>query len=85
MTDEIRLVPLAGLPEIQPGDDLAGQLAALVPPGPGVLVVAQKVVSKAEGRIVSLAPWRPASDASARARSFADGSPIQAQTRSAVL
>ncbi len=67
MTDEIRLVPLTGLPEIQPGDDLAGQLAALVPPGPGILVVAQKVVSKAEGRIVSLADVEP----SARAKEIA--------------
>ena len=67
MTDEIRLVPLKGLPEIQPGDDLAGLLAALVPPGPGILVVAQKVVSKAEGRIVSLADVEP----SARAKEIA--------------
>jgi coenzyme F420-0:L-glutamate ligase / coenzyme F420-1:gamma-L-glutamate ligase len=51
------------LPEVRPGDDLAGMLAARaaaegVVPG-DVLVVAHKVVSKAEGRIVALAGVRP--------------------------
>jgi coenzyme F420-0:L-glutamate ligase/coenzyme F420-1:gamma-L-glutamate ligase len=49
---------LAGLPEVRPGDDLAALLAA-ARGGPfaagEVLVVAHKVVSKAEGRIVDLA------------------------------
>ena len=54
---------LVGLPEIQPGDDLAGRLADLVPAGPGILVVAQKVVSKAEGRIVRLADVEPSARA----------------------
>ena len=53
---ELRVVPVTGLPEISPGDDLAELLAAALASGPGlldgdVLVVAQKVVSKAEGRI----------------------------------
>ncbi|HTO08386.1 MAG TPA: coenzyme F420-0:L-glutamate ligase [Myxococcota bacterium] len=56
---ELRLRALDGLPEIPPGDDLPTRLAALVPPGPGVLVVAQKIVSKAEGRLVSLADIVP--------------------------
>jgi coenzyme F420-0:L-glutamate ligase/coenzyme F420-1:gamma-L-glutamate ligase len=56
---ELRLRALEGLPEIPPGDDLPARLAALVPPGPGVLVVAQKIVSKAEGRLVSLAEIVP--------------------------
>ena len=56
---ELRLHALEGLPEIAPGDDLPARLAALVPPGPGVLVVAQKIVSKAEGRLVSLADIVP--------------------------
>lgn len=59
MTDELRLSSLDGLPEICPGDDLAGLLAARLPEGPGVLVVAQKVVSKAEGRLVRLADVEP--------------------------
>jgi coenzyme F420-0:L-glutamate ligase / coenzyme F420-1:gamma-L-glutamate ligase len=54
--------PLAGLPEVRPGDDLAGLLAAAAGGalGPGdVLVVAHKVVSKAEGRVVRLADVEP--------------------------
>jgi coenzyme F420-0:L-glutamate ligase/coenzyme F420-1:gamma-L-glutamate ligase len=56
---ELRLRALQGLPEIPPGDDLGARLAALVPAGPGVLVIAQKIVSKAEGRLVSLADVVP--------------------------
>ncbi len=55
----LHLSALEGLPEIEPGYDLAGRLAELVPEGPGILVVAQKVVSKAEGRIVRLADVEP--------------------------
>ena len=60
----IRLLPLPGLPEIAPGDDLAGQLAEAAEGSgvrlvDGVLVVAQKVVSKAEGRLVRLADVEP--------------------------
>ena len=55
----IRLTALEGLPEIPIGDDLPARLAALVPSGPGILVVAQKIVSKAEGRIVRLSEITP--------------------------
>jgi len=52
----LELIAVEGLPEVRPGDDL-GQLissrSALK--GGDILVVAQKVVSKAEGRLVSLA------------------------------
>ena len=65
---ELRLRALEGLPEIPPGDDLAARLAALVPPGPGILVVAQKIVSKSEGRLVSLADVVPSERAIALAR-----------------
>jgi coenzyme F420-0:L-glutamate ligase / coenzyme F420-1:gamma-L-glutamate ligase len=51
---ELRFRSLGALPEIRPGDDLPTLLAQLVPPGDGILVVAQKIVSKAEGRIVAL-------------------------------
>ncbi len=59
MIPELRLRAIAGLPEINAGDDLGALLAARVPPGPGVLVVAQKIVSKAEGRVVRLADVTP--------------------------
>ncbi|HZB85702.1 MAG TPA: coenzyme F420-0:L-glutamate ligase [Gaiellaceae bacterium] len=53
---ELRIVPLAGVPEVRPGDDLALLLGDAVERAGGleegdVLVVAQKAVSKAEGRI----------------------------------
>jgi coenzyme F420-0:L-glutamate ligase / coenzyme F420-1:gamma-L-glutamate ligase len=52
---EIRLVPLPGVPEIGPGDDLASLLGDALERAGGleggdVLVIAHKVVSKAEGR-----------------------------------
>lgn len=53
---EVRISPLLGLPALQPGDDLAGLLAKSIERAGGllvgdVLVVAQKVVSKSEGRL----------------------------------
>ncbi len=56
----ISIHPVPGLPEIRPGDDLAGLLAhalsqAGLGPEPGdVLVVTHKAVSKAEGAVVPL-------------------------------
>jgi coenzyme F420-0:L-glutamate ligase/coenzyme F420-1:gamma-L-glutamate ligase len=49
--------PVPGLPEIGPGDDLATLIAAAGVPigGRDVVVVSQKAVSKAEGRVVRLA------------------------------
>ncbi len=64
---EVRLCALADLPEIGAGDDLPRLLAERVPDGPGILVVAQKVVSKAEGRQVRLSDVEP----SPRARELA--------------
>lgn len=77
----ISAAALPGLPRIRPGDDLASLLAAAAPAdlaGGDVLVVAQKVVSKAEGRIVRLADVVP----TARARELAlriDKDPRQVQ------
>jgi coenzyme F420-0:L-glutamate ligase / coenzyme F420-1:gamma-L-glutamate ligase len=53
--NEIRIIPVVGVPEVRPGDDLAALLANAVGDGlqdGDVLVVTQKVVSKAEGRTV---------------------------------
>jgi coenzyme F420-0:L-glutamate ligase/coenzyme F420-1:gamma-L-glutamate ligase len=58
----ITLIPVEGIPEVQPGDELADLiLAALTLAGTqleeyDVVVVTQKVVSKAEGRLVPLDP-----------------------------
>jgi len=57
MTISVR--PVEGLPEIAPGDDLAGMLADAVAPMAltegDVVVVTQKVVSKAEERLAAAA------------------------------
>ena len=57
----IALEPLRGLPEIRPGDDLAALLSACGTEllRTDVLVIAHKVVSKAEGRVVRLADVAP--------------------------
>jgi coenzyme F420-0:L-glutamate ligase / coenzyme F420-1:gamma-L-glutamate ligase len=69
----VNVRPVEGLPEISPGDDLARLIADAAELEDGdVVVVAQKVVSKAEGRIVRLEDVEP----SERARALAgDGDP----------
>jgi len=64
----ISIRPVEGLPEIGEGDDLAELIAERAELEDGdVLVVAQKAVSKAEGRVVRLADVEP----SERARDLA--------------
>lgn len=56
MTPRVELIAVGGLPEVQRGDDLGALIAGQAQVRDGdVLVVAQKVVSKAQGRIRSLA------------------------------
>jgi coenzyme F420-0:L-glutamate ligase/coenzyme F420-1:gamma-L-glutamate ligase len=56
----LEIVPVSGLPEVRPGDRLAELLADAVELGDlDVVVVTQKVVSKAEGRLVPLDPHDP--------------------------
>ncbi len=68
MSAELRLHALPDLPEIGPDIDLPALLAAAVPLGPGILVVAQKIVSKHEGRVVRLADVKPGGRAQEIAR-----------------
>ncbi len=70
----IQIVPLAGLPEVRPGDDLAALLLAALR-GAGLrleegdlLVLAQKIVSKAEGRYLRLSEVEPSPEAAEIAR-----------------
>jgi coenzyme F420-0:L-glutamate ligase/coenzyme F420-1:gamma-L-glutamate ligase len=57
----LEIIPVEGLPEIRPGDRLAPLLAACAELADGdVVVVTQKVVSKAEGRMVAVDPDDPA-------------------------
>jgi len=65
----ISLTAVDGIPEIKPGDDLAGIIAAALAAASiglkaeDVVVVTQKVVSKAEGRVVDLATIAPRPEA----------------------
>jgi coenzyme F420-0:L-glutamate ligase/coenzyme F420-1:gamma-L-glutamate ligase len=76
VTGELRVIPLRGIPELEEGDDLAALLVDAareegIEAG-DVLVVAQKAVSKIEGRVVHLDGVEP----SERARELAgDGDP----------
>jgi coenzyme F420-0:L-glutamate ligase/coenzyme F420-1:gamma-L-glutamate ligase len=65
---EVRILPLEGLPEVGEGDDLGALIAGAIDLEEGdVVVLAQKVVSKAEGRVIRLADIEP----SQRAREIA--------------
>lgn len=78
--NDLRIIPLTGIPLIQPGDDLAQILGEAIdrlerphgfskPVRAGdVLVLAQKIVSKAEGRYVDLDTVTPSDHAQAVAR-----------------
>lgn len=64
----VRLIPLPGLPEVEPGTDLARLIrdhaaAAKIPLANRIVVVCQKIVSKAEGRLVPLASVTPGDEA----------------------
>ena len=73
MGSSVTLIPIEGMPEVTPGDDVGALIVEALarqrtPLQDGdVLVVTQKVVSKAEGRIVDLRTITP----SARANDFA--------------
>jgi coenzyme F420-0:L-glutamate ligase/coenzyme F420-1:gamma-L-glutamate ligase len=60
----VELIGVEGLPEVRPGDDLGELIAAHASLRDGdVLVVAQKVVSKSEGRVVRLEDVTPGAQA----------------------
>jgi coenzyme F420-0:L-glutamate ligase/coenzyme F420-1:gamma-L-glutamate ligase len=65
----LEVIALAGLPLVRPGDDLVELIASaltrndVAPRAGDVLVVAQKIVSKAEGRVVDLATIEPSAKA----------------------
>ena len=65
MKPSLQLFALPGLPLVQAGDDLAGLLSAaieragLTSQSDDVLAVAQKIVSKVEGRSIALASVKP--------------------------
>jgi coenzyme F420-0:L-glutamate ligase / coenzyme F420-1:gamma-L-glutamate ligase len=68
------LTPLQGVPLVKPGDDLSSLLVTalvengLEPEDGDILVLAQKIVSKAEGRLVNLTEVQPTEEARAYAQ-----------------
>jgi coenzyme F420-0:L-glutamate ligase/coenzyme F420-1:gamma-L-glutamate ligase len=65
LSSTIQLTPILGIPEIRPGDDIgaiivqaAGEMKFELADG-DIAVVAQKIVSKAEGRLFDLASITP--------------------------
>lgn len=69
MATRLTVTGVEGVPLVRPGDDLAGLLIAamekngLAPQADDVLVVAQKIVSKAEGRLLDLSEVEPSPEA----------------------
>ncbi len=69
MESGLQLFVLPGIPLVQAGDDLCGMLLAaltraqLTPTDGDILVLAQKIVSKAEGRLIPLASVTPSARA----------------------
>ncbi|MCI0666084.1 MAG: coenzyme F420-0:L-glutamate ligase, partial [Acidobacteria bacterium] len=65
MSSSIRLTAIRGIPEVRPGDDIgvmisraAGGMKFKLTDG-DIVVVAQKIISKAEGRLVNLESIAP--------------------------
>lgn len=74
MTSGLQLIAVPGIPLVRAGDDLAGFIlqglatAGVALKDDDVLVVAQKIVSKAEGRLVDLTTISPSARAEELAR-----------------
>ncbi|WP_016699403.1 coenzyme F420-0:L-glutamate ligase [Actinoalloteichus spitiensis] len=64
----LELIPVPGIPEVQPGADLAELVAGSAPwlRDHDVVVVTSKIVSKAEGRLVAVPPDPEAREAARR-------------------
>jgi coenzyme F420-0:L-glutamate ligase / coenzyme F420-1:gamma-L-glutamate ligase len=73
MSNQLTIIGLKGVPMVQPGDDLARltldayAATGLAPEDGDVLVVAQKIISKAEGRMVDVSAVEPSPEAVALA------------------
>lgn len=68
MRGELQIIAVRGIPEVRAGDDLPRLIIDAANAGPGiepgdVLVVTQKVVSKAEGRVIPLDSVTPSAEA----------------------
>jgi coenzyme F420-0:L-glutamate ligase/coenzyme F420-1:gamma-L-glutamate ligase len=80
----IEILPVRGLPEIRTGDDLACLVAERIGLRDGdVVVVAQKAVSKVEGRVVRIADLEPSAKARELAGDERDPREVEAVLREA--
>jgi coenzyme F420-0:L-glutamate ligase/coenzyme F420-1:gamma-L-glutamate ligase len=80
----IELIPVRGLPEIRPGDDLAALICERSElRASDVVVVAQKAVSKSEGRLVRLDELEPSDKARELAGDERDPREVEAILREA--
>ena len=80
----IQLVPVRGLPEIREGDDLAALvIERFAPLDDDIVVVAQKVVSKIEGRVVRIDDLEPSEKARELAGDERDPREVEAVLREA--
>ncbi len=76
MQSEIRIIPIEGIGEVPPGSDLglilyqALEAQALPLQTGDILVVTQKIVSKAEGRVVNLDQIEPSAFAQSIAQAY---------------
>jgi coenzyme F420-0:L-glutamate ligase/coenzyme F420-1:gamma-L-glutamate ligase len=81
----LTILPLEGLPEVEAGADLGGLVATAGPLEDGdVVVLAQKVVSKAEGRVVRLDELEPSAHARELAGDEGDARHVEAILRESV-
>ena len=83
MTDRVEVIPLRGIPALREGDDLATEIAAAAGRAGGlrdgdVVVVAQKAVSKVEGRVVPLEGIEPSARAVELAGDEGDARQVEA-------
>jgi coenzyme F420-0:L-glutamate ligase/coenzyme F420-1:gamma-L-glutamate ligase len=77
----VEILPVGGLPEFRPGDDLAGAISTAAPwlRDDDVVVITSKVISKCEGRIVE-APADP-DERDALRRKLIDGEAVRVLAR----
>jgi len=81
----VEILPVEGIPEVREGDDVAALVAVRARLEDGdVVVVAQKVVSKAEGRVVRLDELEPSAKALELAGPDDDPRRLEAILREAV-
>jgi len=80
----IQIIPVTGLPEVRAGDDLAALIVQYAEIEDGdVVVVAQKVVSKAEGRVIRIDSLEPSEKARELAGDERDPREVEAVLREA--